>query len=178
VKEVLEKLFDDLLYSQTGEKVEAAETVRFSIDGEDIEVDLTDDNATMLREALQPFKDAGRPVTKKPSSKKKPTTSGTAPAPSQKKASVSAKDKDAQNAEIREWARNNGFDLSERGRIPDHVKDAWVASQHGAREGEVVHDKLTDEVPDGQVQFDPVTTPEEPQGQEAESAEENQPERV
>ncbi|WP_414635845.1 Lsr2 family DNA-binding protein [Actinophytocola sp.] len=30
---------------------------------------------------------------------------------------------------IREWARHNGFDLADRGRIPDHVIDAFGQAQ-------------------------------------------------
>lgn len=38
------------------------ETVRFGIDGRNYEVDLTDDNAQALREALQPYTEAGRRI--------------------------------------------------------------------------------------------------------------------
>ena len=38
------------------------ETVRFGIDGRNFEIDLTDDNAQALREALQPYTEAGRRI--------------------------------------------------------------------------------------------------------------------
>lgn len=37
------------------------------------------------------------------------------------------------NAEVRAWAREHGYDLGERGRIPDEVRAkyaAWKAGQH------------------------------------------------
>lgn len=38
------------------------ETVRFGIDGENYEIDLTDDNAAALREMLSAYVEAARPV--------------------------------------------------------------------------------------------------------------------
>jgi hypothetical protein len=38
------------------------ETVRFGIDGRNYEIDLTDENAAALRQALRPYVDAGRRV--------------------------------------------------------------------------------------------------------------------
>lgn len=38
------------------------ETVRFGIDGENYEIDLTDDNAAALRETLASYVEAARPV--------------------------------------------------------------------------------------------------------------------
>lgn len=41
------------------------ETVRFAIDGRSYEIDLTDENATELREKVRPFTEAGRRVSNK-----------------------------------------------------------------------------------------------------------------
>jgi hypothetical protein len=38
----------------------SGETVRFGVDGRAYEIDLSDDNAAALREALQPYTEAGR----------------------------------------------------------------------------------------------------------------------
>jgi hypothetical protein len=38
------------------------ETVAFSLDGKTYEIDLTAKNATLLRKALRPYMEAGRPV--------------------------------------------------------------------------------------------------------------------
>lgn len=40
------------------------ETVRFSIDGRNYEIDLSDDNAAALRKALQPYTEAGRRIVR------------------------------------------------------------------------------------------------------------------
>ena len=41
---------------------EATQTVRFALDGRDLEIDLTDENAIRLRKALLPYIAAGRRV--------------------------------------------------------------------------------------------------------------------
>lgn len=147
MKEVRETLYDDLVWKQSEEKVEADETVEFSIDGQDIVVDLTGQNAEMLREMLRPFVEAGSPAPKKTSGRKKSAATPTAGAAAPKKTSSPAKGSNEENAAIREWAAKNGFELSERGRIPQQVKDAWAAAQHGKPQGEVTQDRLTDTVP-------------------------------
>lgn len=155
MKEVRETLFDDLAWKQSEEKVEAEETIEFSFEGQDLTIDLSGDNAALFREVMRSFVDAGTPAPKKTSGRKKaaPATAGaTAP----KKASSPAKGGNDENQQIREWAAANGFELSERGRIPQQVKDAWAAAQHGKSQGEVAQDKLTDQVP-AEPSFDAVS---------------------
>jgi hypothetical protein len=53
-------LIDDL--DGTELKRGSGETIRFGIDGRTYEIDLSDDNAQALREALQPYTDAGRQI--------------------------------------------------------------------------------------------------------------------
>lgn len=53
-------LVDDLDGTELGPGV--GETIRFGIDGRSYEIDLRDDNAAALREALQPFIDSGRRI--------------------------------------------------------------------------------------------------------------------
>jgi hypothetical protein len=50
---------DDLIYAETGEKVEADETVVLSIGGIRRELDLTKKHADELRETLEPYLRAG-----------------------------------------------------------------------------------------------------------------------
>jgi nucleoid-associated protein Lsr2 len=61
VQRVEVRLIDDL----SGELIRAGkgETVAFSLDGKSYEVDLTAENANLLRKVLQPYIEAGRPVT-------------------------------------------------------------------------------------------------------------------
>ncbi len=100
-------LVDDL----DGES-EATETVRFGIDGRDLELDLSADNAAAMREALGKYVDAAR---KTGSSKK-----GRAPA------RQNATDVDPKA--VRAWAAANGHEVSPRGRIPASVVEQFRAA--------------------------------------------------
>lgn len=90
----------------------ADETVRFGLDGSQYEIDLSTDNAKNLRAALKPFLDAGRKVGGRTG---RPRSTG------------STRNNEA--AQIREWARNNGFTVSERGRVNSEIIDAYRAAQ-------------------------------------------------
>ncbi|ROR89462.1 histone-like nucleoid-structuring protein Lsr2 [Nocardioides aurantiacus] len=99
------------------DETEADETVSFGLDGKEYAIDLNTDNATKLREALAPYVAHARPVSGRGgrrssggSSRAASTSSGPAP------------------AEIRAWARENGFDVPERGRVSAEVRDAYAAA--------------------------------------------------
>ncbi len=104
----------------------AAETVAFSLDGANYEIDLTDKNAKKLREGLANFIgharriDGGRRVATARGAKAKP-------AKATKSASRTAPDRE-QTAAIREWARTAGWEVSERGRLSAAVLDAFEAA--------------------------------------------------
>jgi hypothetical protein len=83
----------------------ADETVSFSLDGVDYAIDLSDTNADGLRKALEEFVHAGRRVSGRASK-------------GAGKTQVRPGGDRAQNQAIREWARRNGHQISERGRIP------------------------------------------------------------
>jgi hypothetical protein len=84
---------------------EADETVNFSLDGVDYAIDLSTGNADGLRKALAEFVQAGRRTGGR-------VTKGAG------KTQVRPGGDRAQNQAIREWARRNGHQVSERGRIP------------------------------------------------------------
>lgn len=90
---------------------DATQTVTFGLDGAAYEIDLSDDNASALREALATYVGHGRKVGRGGGAKR-----GRAAAPS---------DGGASAKEIREWARSNGFKVPERGRIPADVREAF-----------------------------------------------------
>ena len=90
----------------------ADETVRFGLDGTQYEIDLSKDNAKNLRAALKPYLDAGRKVGGRTG---RPRAAG------------SARSNEA--AQIREWARNNGYTVSERGRVNSEIIEAYRAAQ-------------------------------------------------
>ena len=90
----------------------ADETVRFGLDGSQYEIDLSTDNAKNLRAALKAYVDAGR------------KTSGRTGRP---RGTGAARSNEA--AQIREWARNNGYTVSERGRVNSEIIEAYRAAQ-------------------------------------------------
>lgn len=94
---------------------EADEQVEFSVDGRTYEIDLSAANVTRLRELLAPFVSAGRRT-----SGRRGTSGGAAP-------SRPSTDRE-QNQAIREWAQQHGMKISERGRIPSNVLEAYHQS--------------------------------------------------
>ncbi len=96
---------------------DATQTVAFGLDGASYEIDLSDDNASALREALAPYLGHARKVGRGGGTKR----SGRAAAATGAAGGASAK-------EIREWARENGHTVPERGRIPADVREAYDAA--------------------------------------------------
>ncbi|MEU5382687.1 Lsr2 family protein [Kitasatospora cineracea] len=107
VQRVQVTLEDDL----TGGK--ADETVHFALDGKSYEIDLGTKNAKKLRDALAPFVAAGR----KQSGRVQARRFGRA-------AAASGED----TAKIREWAKQNGYEINDRGRVPGNVREAYEAA--------------------------------------------------
>ncbi|MGH3739093.1 MAG: histone-like nucleoid-structuring protein Lsr2 [Micromonosporaceae bacterium] len=101
-------LVDDL------EGGDADETVKFGLDGVDYEIDLSEKNATALRESVARFVAAGRRSGKGGA---KPSVRGRGQA---------AADRE-QNKAIREWAKRKGLGVSERGRLSQDVIDQYNA---------------------------------------------------
>lgn len=91
---------------------DADETVAFALDGQPYEIDLSADNAARLRDSLAEFVASAR----KPSS----------PTRSTRRASSGRRSNGT--GDVRSWARENGFQVSERGRIPTNVIDAYQAA--------------------------------------------------
>ena len=100
-------LVDDL------DGTEAAETVSFGLDGTTYEIDLNDANAASLREALSGYVGHARKVT----------GGGRRTRRSSGGSSSSSNTKD-----VREWAKSQGMEVSERGRISANVQQAYDAA--------------------------------------------------
>ena len=98
---------------------DAAGTFDFAIDGRQYQVDLSNENAAKLREALAPYVGAARKA------------GGRSRGRTARQIAVADKpvrsDRD-QTAAIREWARENGHQVSDRGRIAKSVLDAHQAA--------------------------------------------------
>src|SRR5699024_10477440 len=99
---------DDLDGTELGDH---ANVIAFGFGGRDDEIDLSDESAGAFRDVMAPYIEAGR------------STSSAAGRPARKS---SAKSSPGNTKAIREWARNNGFNVSERGRIPAEVMSAYA----------------------------------------------------
>lgn len=102
---------------------EAAESVAFALDGVAYEIDLSEENAEKLREALAGYvagarrADGSRRGARAKIAKPAKAGRGTRTAPDRE-----------QTAAIREWARANGHEVSERGRLSATVLAAFEAA--------------------------------------------------
>ncbi|AGZ43037.1 histone-like nucleoid-structuring protein Lsr2 [Actinoplanes friuliensis] len=95
----------------------ADRTLEFGLDGVAYTIDLSDKNAGKLRKALDPFLAAASRIGRSNTSGRIASRSTAAAAPSRANRE--------QNQAIREWAGRNGFEVSERGRIPSSVVEAF-----------------------------------------------------
>lgn len=103
-KKIITTVTDDL------DGADGASAIEFALDGQAYEIDLAPGNADAFRAAMGRYTDAARRI-----SRGKPKARRTA---------VSR----AANGEIREWARQNGYQVSERGRIPADAEAAYYAA--------------------------------------------------
>lgn len=90
----------------------ASETVTFGVDGKTYEIDLSEQNAAALRESLATWVSSSRRVGK-----------------ASKAANAAARRETSPDvAKVRQWARENGHTISDRGRVSAEVRQAYVAS--------------------------------------------------
>lgn len=99
---------DDIDGTELGSE---AETIAFAFDGKEYTIDLGEANAAAFREALAPYIDAAQKVG---SARKKPARKS------------AGKSSGVDTKAVREWARDNGWDVSDRGRIPADVLAAYA----------------------------------------------------
>jgi hypothetical protein len=106
-QQVVTQLLDDIDGS------EAQETVTFAYRGHQYEIDLNAEHATELDEALSPYiEHARRLATPAPQRRGRRTARGNG---------HEARDTRA----IREWARQQGIQVSARGRIPAEIQERY-----------------------------------------------------
>lgn len=94
---------------------EDAVTITFSLNGDEREIDLTEKNRTLLEKALKKYIDHSRPravVHAQPGRRGRRTTV------------TSTSNRETMQA-MREWARKEGMKISDRGRVPQTIQDAW-----------------------------------------------------
>ncbi|MBG0814897.1 Lsr2 family protein [Planomonospora sp. ID82291] len=110
-KKVVETFVDDL------DGGEASGTVSFTLEGSAYEIDLSDENADKLRKALAPFINAARPVRQeRPGRGRRGSTAGSRSMDREK------------SAKVREWAKAQGLNVSERGRIASSIVEQYEAA--------------------------------------------------
>lgn len=96
----------------------ADESVKFGLDGVSYEIDLSSKNAKKLREAIADYVESARRVGGR-------QTRGRAARSSGRSSGGASRSSKADTAEIRAWAKQQGYDVSDRGRIPADVIDAY-----------------------------------------------------
>ena len=111
----------------SGEELEGGETVNFALDGVEYQIDLSEEHADELRKAFAPYvlkgrRTGGRYARGGGASSGRPRRS--ADSASSGASGGSKRDPQA----IREWAQANGHKVSDRGRIPASVVEAYEAA--------------------------------------------------
>ncbi|XAS67630.1 Lsr2 family protein [Micrococcaceae bacterium Sec5.7] len=86
----------------------ADETVRFGLDGVSYEIDLSSANASELRSALKRVVTSGRKTSTGRATRNKVTAG-----------------RNQDSAQIRQWARENGYTVNSRGRIQAEIQEAY-----------------------------------------------------
>lgn len=92
----------------------AEETLRFGFDGNEYEIDLNSRNAAAFRRQLGPFIEHARKARRGLARRAKRTAEAR-----------------QRSGEIRAWAKANGIEVSDRGRIPSNVIEQYRAAANG-----------------------------------------------
>lgn len=108
-RKTIQMLVDDI----DGSK--ATQTVTFGLDGATYEIDLNDDHAAALRESLEEWVSKGRRVAGR-ANRRRGGGAGRSGSSS------------SENQKIRDWARENGIEVSDRGRISAEIREAYAAA--------------------------------------------------
>ncbi|HXB47749.1 MAG TPA: Lsr2 family protein [Streptosporangiaceae bacterium] len=90
---------------------DGAETVSFGFDGVSYEIDLGEKNRAKFEKAFEPYLQAGRRISR---SRRPASSRQTGPR--------------NDRAEVRAWAKENGLNVSERGRISAEVMQQYEAA--------------------------------------------------
>ena len=108
-----------ILSDDLDENLPADETVSFALDGVNYEIDLAEKNATELRDAFSRYVQSARKVGR-----------GTRAASGggRSRGSGGGRMDREQAGAIRDWARKNGHAVSDRGRIPSSVVEAYESA--------------------------------------------------
>lgn len=106
----------DLVHDE--DNVEATDSVRFGFDGYDYELDLCSLHSTEVRHQLQELASHSRRTASLGRGRRRTGASDRAGRQGGRESL----------AAVRTWARSNGFEVSDRGRLPRNVIDAYRAA--------------------------------------------------
>lgn len=109
-KQIVTLLTDDI------DGTDADRTVEFGLDGVNYTIDLSDKNAGKLRKALDPYLTAATRIGR---------SATTSRIPARETAAAPNRTNRDQSQAIRKWATKNGHEVSERGRIPASIVEAF-----------------------------------------------------
>lgn len=114
IEEVTVALIDDF------DGTPASETIRFSLDGKNYEIDLSKSNANEFRRTLRPYVDRARASRRAISGRNGKSTRTTRQS--------SRRSEGYDRGEVREWAKANRIKVAPRGRIANDVVERWKAA--------------------------------------------------
>ena len=109
-KQTVVQLVDDV----DGKALTDAVTIRFGIDGKSYEFDTSSTHAKEFHKIVDKYVEVSRRVSAVGRTKAAVAVGGSRPK--------------EQTAAIRDWARRNGYDVNERGRIPGEIIAAFEAA--------------------------------------------------
>ncbi|MET7511074.1 Lsr2 family protein [Streptomyces albidoflavus] len=89
---------------------EADETVTFALDGKSYEIDLKSEHAEELRSLLERYVKGGR------------RTGGRSTGGRGRATRAASGGSGPETAVIRAWAKENGYDINDRGRVPANIR--------------------------------------------------------
>lgn len=92
---------------------EAHDAVQFALDGVTYEIDLSDENAATLRETFESWVENAR----RTGGRRRPTRRNEDAAGSE------------DSAQVRQWGKENGWKVGQRGALSDELREAYAAAQ-------------------------------------------------
>lgn len=112
-EKIIYQILDDLDGSEISDG--GGERVKFALRGVRYQIDLSSANVTKLEKAFKPYIDAASKIEGKSGARPKAKPTGGAIAK-------------GQTADIREWARDRGYAVSDRGRIKTEIVQAYKST--------------------------------------------------
>jgi hypothetical protein len=108
--------------------VDAVETVRFGLDGRVYEIELCAQHVAEFQDKVGRYASMGRPVAGAGRRRRGTRSRVAEPVPAKRARRPRSSGKQTPSQEVREWARSKGHRISDRGRIPRAVVEAYEAS--------------------------------------------------